>query len=128
MGTWQLVDKPEGVVPIANKWVFAKKHDKSGNIIEYKARLVTKGCAQRPGHDYVKTHSLVVHLKSIRAILVLVPLQKLLIQQMDIKGAYLNSTLKERIYMHQPEGYKDGTGCVCLLIRTLYRLKQAGCE
>jgi len=25
MGTWKLVDKPVGMVPIANKWVFAKK-------------------------------------------------------------------------------------------------------
>ena len=28
--------------------------------------------------------------------------------------------------MKQPEGYDDGTGCVCLLIKTLYSLKQAG--
>jgi hypothetical protein len=46
MGTWQLVDRPDDAIPIANKWVFAKKRDKSGNIIKYKARLVAKGCAQ----------------------------------------------------------------------------------
>jgi hypothetical protein len=37
MGTWQLIDKPPGIVPIANKFVFAKKHDKDGNITKYKA-------------------------------------------------------------------------------------------
>jgi len=47
---------------------------------------------------------------------------------MDIKGAYLNGTLKECVYMQQPEGFTDGTGQVCLLIKTLYCLKQAGCE
>jgi hypothetical protein len=47
---------------------------------------------------------------------------------MDIKGAYLNGILKERIYMCQPEGFEDRTGCVCLLIKTLYSLKQAGWE
>jgi len=47
---------------------------------------------------------------------------------MDIKGAYLNGTLKEHVYMQQPEGFTDGTGQVCLLIKTLYSLKQAGCE
>ena len=25
MGTWKLIEKPVSVVPIANKWVFAKK-------------------------------------------------------------------------------------------------------
>ena len=60
MGMWKLVEKPPGVVPIANKWVYAKKCDKDGNIVKYKVRLVAKGCAQRPGHDYLETHSLVV--------------------------------------------------------------------
>ena len=44
---------------------------------------------------------------------------------MDIKGAYLNGMLKERVYMQQPEGFADGTGQICLLIKTLYGLKQA---
>ena len=47
---------------------------------------------------------------------------------MDVKGAYLNGILKEKIYMCQPEGYDDGTGRVCLLIKTLYGLKQSGRE
>jgi len=31
-------------------------------------------------------------------------------QQMDIKGDYLNGMLRERVYMQQPEGFADGTG------------------
>jgi len=128
MGTWNLIDKPVGTVPINNKWVFAKKRNKEGVLTKYKARLVAKGCAQRPGHDYIETHSPVVHLETIRAILAIAPMQKLHIQQMDIKGAYLNGTLKERVYMQQPKGFADGTGQICLLIKTLYGLKQAGRE
>jgi len=30
--------------------------------------------------------------------------------------------------MCQPEGFDDRTGCVCLLIKTLYGLKQSGRE
>ena len=45
MGTWKLVEKPPGVVPIVNKFVFTKKQDKEGNLQKYKARLVAKGCA-----------------------------------------------------------------------------------
>jgi hypothetical protein len=93
MGTWKLVDKPKGAVPISNKWVFIKKRNRLGEIMKYKARLVAKGCAQRPGHDYVETFSPVVRMETIRAILSLVPVKGLKIQQMDIKGAYLNGIL-----------------------------------
>ena len=126
MGTWKLVDKPVSAVPIANKWVFTKKRNKEGVLTKYKARLVAKGCAQRLGHDYLETHSPVVRLETIQAILAIAPTRKLHMQQMDIKGAYLNGTLKERVYMQQLEGFADGTSRVCLLIKTLYGLKQAG--
>jgi Reverse transcriptase (RNA-dependent DNA polymerase) len=128
MGTWKLVERSENTIPIANKWVFAKKRDKSGNIIKYKARLIAKGCAQRLGYDYNETHSPVIHLEMIQAILAMVPCQKFKVQQMDIKGAYLNRTLKERVYMQQPEGYNDDSGQICLLIKTLYGLKQSSHE
>jgi hypothetical protein len=67
-------------------------------------------------------------MDTLRAILVLVPLLDLKIQQMDVKGAYLNGILQEIIFMKQPEGCEDGTGRVCRLIKTLYGLKQAGRE
>jgi hypothetical protein len=47
---------------------------------------------------------------------------------MDVKGAYLNGILKEHVYMRQLEGHNDGTGHICLLIKMLYGLKQAGRE
>ena len=47
---------------------------------------------------------------------------------MDIKGVYLNGVLKEKVYMHQPEGYDNESGRVCLLIKALYSLKQSGQE
>ena len=47
---------------------------------------------------------------------------------MDMKGAYLNGLLSEKVYMRQPKGYDDGTGHACHLIKTLYGFKQAGQE
>ena len=52
--------------------------------------------------------------------------KKLKVRQLDVKGAYLNRTLTQPIYMEQPVGFDDGTGLVCLLIKSIYGLKQAG--
>jgi reverse transcriptase-like protein len=48
MGMSHLVKAPANAIPIANKWVFAKKTNKQGELTKYEARLVAKGCAQRP--------------------------------------------------------------------------------
>jgi transposase InsO family protein len=127
-GTWILVDYPMDAIPITKKWVFAKKYNKDGDLLRYKGRLVVKGCAQRPGQDYTETFSPVIRLETLRAILAMAVQKDLHIRQMDVKGAYLNGTLKEKVYMRQPEGYDDKTGRVCRLIKTLYGLKQSGRE
>ena len=47
---------------------------------------------------------------------------------MDVKLAQLHGVLEEEIYMEQPEGFiaKGEKDKVCKLVRSLYRLKQAG--
>jgi hypothetical protein len=99
MGIWQLVKKPANVILIANKWVFAKKRNKQGQLTKYKARLVAKGYTQHLRYDYVKTHSPVICLETVHLILAIAAIKGLVIQQMDIKGAYLNGILEEKIYM-----------------------------
>ena len=64
----------------------------------------------------------------VRALLALATVEDWEIQQMDVKRAYLNGTLKEEIYMNQPNGYTDGMQRVCQLLKPLYGLKQSGCE
>ena len=69
-------------------------------------------------------------MDTIQAILAMVPFKGLKIHQLDIKGAYLNGILKEKVYMRQPvpERYSDDTDRVCELLKTLYGLKQSGQE
>jgi hypothetical protein len=55
MGTWELVDLPEGRDPIRNRWIFVKKKDENGAIAQYKARLVAQGFTQKPGTDFSNT-------------------------------------------------------------------------
>ena len=67
-------------------------------------------------------------MDTLRVVLALVPVKKLEVHQMDIKGVYLNGILKETIYMDQPKGFNNETGRVCHLIKTTYSLKQSGRE
>jgi len=71
----------------------------------------------------METYSPVVQMDMLYAILSLVPLKKLQLNQMDVKSTYLNRILQETIYMKQPEGYEDGMGQVCQLVKTLYSLR-----
>jgi len=70
----------------------------------------------------------VVCLETIQVILSIVPATKLKMHQMDVKGAYLNGVLKEKVCMRQPDSFDDSTDQVCCLQKTLYGLKQSGCE
>ena len=51
-GTWILVDLPENVKPIGNKWVYKVKYRADGSIEIYKAGLVAKGYNQVEGLDF----------------------------------------------------------------------------
>lgn len=42
-----------------------------------------------------------------------------------MKTAFLNSEVKEEIYMSQPEEFQDGSGRVCKFQKSLYGLKQS---
>ena len=66
-----------------------------------------------PGMDYMDTYAPVVRLEIICTLLALAISENWEIQQMDIKGAYLNGRIKEEIYMKQPDGYDDGTDRLC---------------
>ena len=89
---------------------------------------MAKGYSQTPRMDYNETFAPVVCLETIHTLLALAVAEDWEIEQMDIKGAYLNGSIKEEIYMKQPDGYDDKAGCLCRLIKSLYGLKQAGRE
>lgn len=112
-GTWILTDLPVGQKAIGNRWVFTKKYNVSGTFERCKARLVTQGFLQVYRTDFTQTYAPTLRLDSQRTVLALAAIQDRVLRQLDIKGAYLNGDLKEKIYMRQPEGYNDRTGRVC---------------
>jgi len=112
------------------KWVFKVKKDATGNIKQYKARLVAQGYTQVPGVNYFDTFAPVAKLASIRTVLALAARHDWEIHQVDVKSAYLNGEFEdaEVIYMRQPPGFpiSDCPGKVLHLLRPLYGLKQSG--
>lgn len=49
---YDIVNKPENVNIVTNKWVLKKKLKANGNIDRYKSRLVARGFNQVHGSDY----------------------------------------------------------------------------
>ncbi|KAJ1595657.1 hypothetical protein NDA11_006782 [Ustilago hordei] len=128
MGTWEVVHQPPGVPLVDSKVVLRLKLDADGVPVKHKARLVARGFTQREGIDYQETFSPVAPLGAIRAILALVVQNNWEVHALDITMAYLNSTLKEAIYMKPPEGSGVAPGKVYKVIKGLYGLKQSGRE
>ena len=93
----------------------------------YKARWVVRGFSQRPGVDFGETFSPVVKPATICTVLSLVASRGWQARQLDISNAFLHGNLSERVYCQQPVGFVDPShpDAVCLLSKSLYRLKQA---
>eukprot|EP00253_Pinus_taeda_P024271 PITA_24271 len=71
--------------------------------------------------------SLVVKLVSIRAVLALIALLNLELEQLDVKTTFLHGDLNGEIYMEQPEGFVRGCSrrLVCKLKKSLYGLRES---
>ncbi|SYW78499.1 uncharacterized protein UHO2_02562 [Ustilago hordei] len=92
-------------VPLVDsKVVLWLKLDADGMPVKHKVQLVARGFTQREGIDYQETFSPVAPLGVIRAILALAVQNNWEVHALDITMAYLNSMLKEAIYMKPLEG------------------------
>jgi len=76
--------------------VYKIKVKANGDIDKYKARLVAKEFEQREGYDYEEIFSPVARMEIVRLIIALAAQRQWKIHQMDVKDAFLNSSLMRR--------------------------------
>jgi Reverse transcriptase (RNA-dependent DNA polymerase) len=124
-GTWKEVVPPKDVNLVSTKWVYHIKTRVDGTIERFKARLVARGFSQIHGHDYTETFAPTVRMDTLRLFLAAVAAEDLECAQFDIKNAFTESHLKEKIYLTAPKGVEVKKGCVLQVLRSLYGLKQA---
>jgi hypothetical protein len=125
--TWELVPPSEDQNIVGSRWVLKVKRNEDGSVDRFKARLVAQGYSQTKGTDYDEVFSPVARHTSLRSLLALANAHDLEVHQMDVKTAFLNSSLDCDIYMSQPEGFvdPDKPEHVCKLKKSIYGLKQS---
>ncbi|KAK1681020.1 hypothetical protein QYE76_041868 [Lolium multiflorum] len=94
---------PAGHKAIGLKWVYKVKRDAEYKVIKHKARLVTKGYAQRQGVDFEEVFALVARMETV--CVYSAAHSKWEVHNMDVKSAFLNGHLAEEVYVVQPPGY-----------------------
>ncbi len=96
----------KGRKPLTNWLVFKEKKDQYDVIIKFKARLVVRGFMQIEGIDYFETYASTTISSSWRILLAIVVINDWEVEQIDFVGAFLNTDLKENIYIQIPEGFE----------------------
>nr|GFA64388.1 retrovirus-related Pol polyprotein from transposon TNT 1-94 [Tanacetum cinerariifolium] len=90
--------------PHEKKWT--KDHPVYKIIGDPKSSVRTRvGYSQQEGIDYDETFAPVARIKAIHLFLAYVAHKDFIIFQMDVKTAFLNKILKEKVYVSQPLGF-----------------------
>ncbi|KAK2074709.1 hypothetical protein P8C59_008893 [Phyllachora maydis] len=140
---------PRSLLPSNRKLITCRnvlkvKKDAKNRPIKYKSRLVARGFMQVEGLDYTITYASTSIPPTWRILLAIGAVLDWEIEQADFIGAFLNSALREEIYMEIPEGlldlaasnkaiyklllkygYNPSTPNIIKLSKALYSLKQS---
>nr|GEX07031.1 retrovirus-related Pol polyprotein from transposon TNT 1-94 [Tanacetum cinerariifolium] len=94
---WELVPCPDKVMLIKLKWTYKVKTDEFGGVLKNKAKLVAQGFRQEEGIDFKESFVLVSRIEAIRIFIANAAHKNMMIFQMDVKMAFLNDELKEKV-------------------------------
>nr|GEZ93387.1 hypothetical protein [Tanacetum cinerariifolium] len=128
--SFTLVDRMEAIrifLAYATHKGFTNKHDEEQTVNKNKSRLVVRGYRQEKGIDFKESFAPVARMEAIRIFLAYAAHKSFTVFQMDVKTAFLHGSLKEDVYVCQPEGFIDADhpSHVYKLKKALYGLKKA---
>ena len=83
------------------------------------------GFSQIYGQSYTDTLSSTISMTVIRSLFAIAARHGLKKRQIDVKTAFLISTLEIEIFIEQPRGFESGERDLCKLNKCIYCLKQA---
>ena len=127
---FEVVPLPKGKKVVGSRWVFSIKDNPDGAVI-HKARFVAKGFSQVEGSDYTDTYSPTAKMETVRMLMQFAIENDMVVQQLDVKTAYLNAPIDCEVYVKQPQGFEvqpreNSAVLVWKLKKSLYGLKQSG--
>ncbi|GJS83149.1 retrovirus-related pol polyprotein from transposon TNT 1-94 [Tanacetum coccineum] len=96
-------------------------------VIRNKSCLVAKGYGQEEGINFEESFAPVARLEAVRIFVAYAAHKNFPIYQMDVKTAFQNGPLKEKIFVRQPDDFVDPDfpNHVYRLKKALYGLKQS---
>ncbi|GJU44270.1 retrovirus-related pol polyprotein from transposon TNT 1-94 [Tanacetum coccineum] len=107
LDVWVLVPAPNNIKPLSLKWLLKNKHDEENTVIRNKTHLVVRGYRQEEGIYFEESFASVARMEAIMIFLAYAAHKSFIVFQMDVKTAFLHGTLKEDVYVCQPEGFID---------------------
>jgi hypothetical protein len=130
-GTWELIPQtqvPTGAQILDSGWAYRDKGAEREPEQRFKARLVARGCQQRPG-SYGEAFAPTADLGVIRTVLAMAAAEGWELRASDVHNAFCQSTLPYAVYMRQPTGFvrvgADGKALVMRLRKSLYGLHES---
>ena len=130
LGTGVLIMPPPNVNIVGSRIILHYKLNKDSSISTCKSRLVAQGFTQQEGINYNDTFSPTAKLTAVRVIATIAVRNDWELEQTDVDTAYLNTSLKEDIYMGQHRGFgaPSKEDKVFHPKRAIYSLRQSGRE
>lgn len=127
--TWRLIPRsevPAGCNVLPSSIKLKQKRLEDGSVDKKKARLCVGGHKQKYGVDYDETFAPVIDFETVRLILSIAAKEKMLVDHVDVIGAFLFSHVDAEIYVEQPKGFEENPDAdeVCKLLKGLYGIKQ----
>ena len=125
--TWDLVRPPTDRDVIPGKWVHKVKLGPSGQVDKCKERYVAKGFKQVERMEYFETFASTSKPETFRILLQLSAKQGHVMNQFDVKTAFLHSTIEQATGTATGvcKNGSDGEKLECRLNKSIYGLKQA---